>query len=215
MLALGLAFGMAGCGFSLAPLPAGSVAGRAGIYDYSPSVIQSGDLQQSWWCGGAYNPPGTTYFSDTIQYQSINMSTGVHDGPMTVLGETPGAWDSRSSFSTSARGSSATLSINPKTVERLSDDGTARPGSTGRSLCSVASMRFAWSIRIPPFRLGLSIAPRLRLAHFGILLPGQAWCWLSTPSPREGYSCRRIFGIALNRFLNHPNRDDAGLYQTS
>ena len=92
MLAMGLGFSVAGCGFSLAPLPAGSIAGRAGIYDYSPSVIQSGNLQQSWWCGGAYNPPGTTYFSDTIQYQSINMSTGVQDGPMTVLGETPGAW---------------------------------------------------------------------------------------------------------------------------
>ena len=76
MLAMGLGFGMAGCGFSLAPLPAGSIAGRAGIYDYSPSVIQSGNLQQSWWCGGAYNPPGTTYFSDTIQYQSIEYVDG-------------------------------------------------------------------------------------------------------------------------------------------
>src|SRR6202051_1481691 len=87
VLAMVLGFGVAGCGFSLAPLPAGSIAGKAGIYDYSPSVIQSGNLQQSWWCSGAYNPPETTYFSDTIQYQSIDMSTGVHDGPMTVLGE--------------------------------------------------------------------------------------------------------------------------------
>jgi hypothetical protein len=94
ILAVGLGFGIAGCGFSLAPLPAGSIAGRAGIYDYSPSVIQSGNLQQAWWCGGAYNPPDTTYFSDTIQYQSIDLSTGAHYGPVAVLGETPGAWDS-------------------------------------------------------------------------------------------------------------------------
>ena len=32
--------------------------------------------------------------SDTIQYQSINLSTGATVGPETVLGETPGAWDS-------------------------------------------------------------------------------------------------------------------------
>lgn len=94
VLTMALGFGMVGCGFNLAPLPAGSNAGRAGIYDYSPSVIQSGDQQQSWWCGGAYSPPGNAYYSDTIQYQSMNTSTGVHDGPMTVLGETPGAWDS-------------------------------------------------------------------------------------------------------------------------
>jgi hypothetical protein len=94
ILAVGLGFGVAGCGFSLTPLPAGSIAGRAGIYDYSPSVIQSGNLQQSWWCGGAYNPERMTYFSDAIQYQSINLSTNVRSGPMSVLGETPGAWDS-------------------------------------------------------------------------------------------------------------------------
>ena len=42
----------------------------------------------------------------------------------------------RSSFSTSARGSSATLSINAKTVEGLSDGGAGSSRSTGRSLWS-------------------------------------------------------------------------------
>lgn len=114
--AMALGFGVAGCGFSLAPLPAGSNAGRAGIYDYSPSVIQSANQLQSWWCGGAYNPPKTTYYSDTIQYQSMNMSTGVHDGPMTVLGETPGAWDS-------------VFTCNPKVVRGF----FANPLDTGES----------------------------------------------------------------------------------
>jgi hypothetical protein len=94
VIAIGLGFGVAGCGFSFTPLPVGSVAGRAGVYDYSPTVIQSGHLRQSWWCGGAYNPERTVYYSDTIQYRSVDLSTGAQYGPVPVLGETPGAWDS-------------------------------------------------------------------------------------------------------------------------
>ena len=94
MIAVGLGFCVAGCGFSYAPLPAGSIAGRAGVYDYSPSVIQTGNVLQSWWCGWAYNPNDTAQFSDTIQYQSVDMSTHAQYGPVTVLSETPGAWDS-------------------------------------------------------------------------------------------------------------------------
>lgn len=94
VIAIGLGFGVAGCGFSFTPLPVGSVAGRAGVYDYSPTVIQSGHLRQSWWCGGAYNPERTAYYSDTIQYRSVDLSTGAQYGPVPVLGETPGAWDS-------------------------------------------------------------------------------------------------------------------------
>ena len=94
LLAIGLGLGIAGCGFRLASLPPGSIAGRAGNYDYSPTVIQSGNLQQIWWCGGAYNPTNSTQYSDTIQYESIDLSTQVRYGPVAVLGETQGAWDS-------------------------------------------------------------------------------------------------------------------------
>jgi hypothetical protein len=94
MLAIGVGLGAAGCGISYAPLPAGSVAGRIEGYDYSPSVIQTGNLQQVWWCGGGYNPNSTAQWSDTIQYESIDLSTHTHSGPMPVLGETQGAWDS-------------------------------------------------------------------------------------------------------------------------
>jgi hypothetical protein len=92
MLAMG--FCAAGCGVSFAPLPAGSAAGRIATYDYSPTVIQSGNLQQVWWCGGGYNPAYTAQWSDTIQYESTDLSTHAHQGPLTVLGETQGAWDS-------------------------------------------------------------------------------------------------------------------------
>ncbi len=91
---LAMGFCAAGCGVSFAPLPAGSAAGRIATYDYSPTVIQSGNLQQVWWCGGGYNPAYTPQWSDTIQYESTDLSTHAHQGPLTVLGETPGAWDS-------------------------------------------------------------------------------------------------------------------------
>jgi hypothetical protein len=93
MLAIGLGLGIAGCGVSYAPLPPGSVAGRIDHYDYSPSVIQSGNRLQIWWCGWGYNPSEHSQHSDTIQYESIDLSTNARYGPFPVLGETPGGWD--------------------------------------------------------------------------------------------------------------------------
>jgi hypothetical protein len=93
MLAMAFGLGVAGCGEHFSHLPSGSVAGRINDYDYSPSVIQSGNLQQVWWCGGGYNPSLTAQWSDNIQYESIDLSTHTHSGPVPVLGETPGAWD--------------------------------------------------------------------------------------------------------------------------
>jgi hypothetical protein len=82
-----------GCGIQFKNLPAGSVAGRAGIYDYSPTVIQSGNVRQVWWCGSDDNASDRTQISDSIQYQSENLSTGAQSGPVPVLGETQYAWD--------------------------------------------------------------------------------------------------------------------------
>ena len=165
MLAMGLGFGVAGCGFSLAPLPAGSIAGRAGIYDYSPSVIQSGNLQQSWWCGGAYNPPGTTYFSDTIQYQSINMSTGVQDGPMTVLGETPGAWDS-------------VFTCNPKVVGGFFAD----PLNTGES--------FTYAM----YYVGLGSDPESN-NYIGVAFSNDGMSWKKFPYPVISPETSKGYGV--------------------
>ncbi len=103
MLATALGLGITSCGVSFAPLPAGSIAGRANVYDYSPSVIQTGTLQESWWCGYGDNPENRSQLSDTIQYQSIDLSTNARHGPRTVLVETPGAWDS-------------TFACNPKVI---------------------------------------------------------------------------------------------------
>jgi hypothetical protein len=72
----------------------GEVVGNAGVYNYSPSVIQTGNVQQFWWCGQAVNPNDPSQDTDTIQYESINVATQqVLAGPETVLAETPGAWD--------------------------------------------------------------------------------------------------------------------------
>jgi hypothetical protein len=93
ILAIGLGLALAGCGVSFAALPPGSVVGRDGAYDYSPSVIQSGTQLQFWWCGSGVNPTDPTQFSDTIQYESIDLATNAHSGPVPVLAETQGAWD--------------------------------------------------------------------------------------------------------------------------
>lgn len=84
----------AGCSAGLKGIPAGSIVGRPNLYDYSPSVIESDNAIQVWWCGFAPNPNNTAQSSDTIQYSTIDPLTGKVSDPITVLGETPGAWDS-------------------------------------------------------------------------------------------------------------------------
>jgi hypothetical protein len=91
LMAIGAALFASGCGVH--PLGA-SWIGRSGLYDYSPSVIQTGNMRQFWWCGQAVNPSDTSQDTDAILYESVNLTTGAIQGPWTVLSETPGAWDS-------------------------------------------------------------------------------------------------------------------------
>lgn len=51
-------------------------------------------MRQIWWCGQAINPTNKSQNSDTIQYKSVNLKTNETIGPLTVLAETVGAWDS-------------------------------------------------------------------------------------------------------------------------
>jgi hypothetical protein len=85
---------LTGCGVHYDALPAGTVAGRVRVYNYSPTAIQNGNVEQFWWCGGDLNPTDSTQFSDAIEYQSTNKTTGSKQGPFPVLAETQGAWDS-------------------------------------------------------------------------------------------------------------------------
>ncbi|HEX3892288.1 MAG TPA: hypothetical protein VHW46_06925 [Terracidiphilus sp.] len=80
--------------------------GRPRVYDYSPSVIQTGNVQQFWWCGQGNNPNKPSQISDTIQYATRNTVTNKVSFPLTVLGETPGGWDSA-------------YTCNPKVVEGI------------------------------------------------------------------------------------------------
>jgi hypothetical protein len=51
-----LACCLAGCSSVPSGTPSGAVVGRYDRYNYPPSVIQEGNLQQFWWCGRAQNP---------------------------------------------------------------------------------------------------------------------------------------------------------------
>jgi hypothetical protein len=81
-----------GCSVSRS-LPKGAV-GNIGRYNYSPSVIQTGNVRQVWWCSHGVNPSDSSQDSDAIYFESINMSTLESYGPVMVLAETPDAWDS-------------------------------------------------------------------------------------------------------------------------
>lgn len=86
---------LAGCAAQFSgALPQGAIVGRAFAYDYSPSVIQTGPIEQFWWCGYGQNPNRHSQFSDTIQYATYDSTTATPSAPKTVLGETPHAWDS-------------------------------------------------------------------------------------------------------------------------
>lgn len=65
---------LAGCGAESTNLatPEGAIVGRGGYWNYSPSAIQSGNLQQIWWCGNGQNP---TVPSREVTLSSMNLST--------------------------------------------------------------------------------------------------------------------------------------------
>lgn len=81
-------------GLVLCDVGCGDNPGRQNRYNYSPSVIQFGNTRQIWWCGQAVNPADKSQDTDVILYESLNLKTNVTTTPVTVLAETPGAWDS-------------------------------------------------------------------------------------------------------------------------
>lgn len=86
---------LAGCAAQLSGLlPGAAVVGRTGAYDYSPSVIQTGNTEQFWWCGYGKNPNRPSQSSDVILHSTYDLATSTASAPQTVLGETPHAWDS-------------------------------------------------------------------------------------------------------------------------
>ena len=87
------AVGLLGCGENPG-LPAGAALGRGGQYDYSPTAIQSGNSLLFWWCGEGVSPEDGSRHSDVILFESLNTATHAAEGPRTVLGGSPGTWDS-------------------------------------------------------------------------------------------------------------------------
>jgi hypothetical protein len=76
-----------------ASLPKGAV-GNLGVYNYSPSIIETGSVRQFWWCSQGVNPADKSQDTDAIYYESIDMSSHVSGRSVLVLAESPGAWDS-------------------------------------------------------------------------------------------------------------------------
>src|ERR1700723_2625188 len=80
-----------GCNYISSNKPSGAFLGRARAYDYSPSAIQIGNMQQFWWCGEATNPVLASQSTDTILYSTIDVTNQSTSVPVVVLAETPGA----------------------------------------------------------------------------------------------------------------------------
>jgi hypothetical protein len=83
-----------GCNDISSNKPPGAFLGRTRAYDYSPSAIQIGNMQQFWWCGEATNPSLASQSTDTILYSAIDLTNQSTSVPVVALAETPGAWDS-------------------------------------------------------------------------------------------------------------------------
>ncbi|HZD46926.1 MAG TPA: hypothetical protein VE109_12690, partial [Acidobacteriaceae bacterium] len=83
LIAMALVFGLSSCG-DPSGTPAGAVVGRAGRYDYSPSIMQTGNQLQIWWCGQGQNPQDASQDSDSILYVSIDTTTGKKTDPVIV-----------------------------------------------------------------------------------------------------------------------------------
>lgn len=67
---------------------------HAPSYNYGPSIIQSGNTRQYWWCGGGVNP-ATGVATDVIFYRSYDISSGQYSPVQLVLSPSagPNVWD--------------------------------------------------------------------------------------------------------------------------
>ena len=93
-----------GCTYISNNIPAGAFLGRPGVYNYSPTAIQTGNTQQIWWCGQGVNPNLVSQDTDSILYATVDTTDQSKSVPVVVLAETPGAWDSA-------------FTCNPKVIE--------------------------------------------------------------------------------------------------
>ncbi len=62
-------------------------------YDYAPSIIREGDLEQYWWCG-AGRAPESQRNSDVTYHRVMDLASNTWITPTrAVLWPTPGTWD--------------------------------------------------------------------------------------------------------------------------
>jgi hypothetical protein len=98
--------------------------------------MQSGNVRQFWWCGQGVNPNDQSQNTDVILYGSINLTTKQTYGPVTVLAETPGAWDSEYTCNPKVIGGTFTNPLGDGQTFRYAMYyvGTASPGGIANSI---------------------------------------------------------------------------------
>ncbi len=161
-----------GCGVHFEHLPAGSFAGRDSAYDYSPSVIQSGNLLQLWWCGNDDNATDRTQLSDGIEYESVDLATHAQVGPFAVLGETQGAWDS-------------VYTCNPKVVR----------GSFVNPLGNGATYTYAMYYAATDSLEGLNNS-------IGVAFSNNGTSWKKYPNPILSIAKKGVYGVGQPAVFN-------------
>ena len=109
--------------------PRGAI-GNFGTYNYSPSVIQNGDTRQIWWCSQGINPNDSSQDTDSIYFESVNMITHESFGPVLVLAETPGAWDSA-------------LTCNPNVIGGIFENPLGDGANYGLAMYYVATTQYS------------------------------------------------------------------------
>ena len=161
-LILAVILGSIGC--SQSGLPRGAI-GNIGRYNYSPSVIEANGTRYVWWCSMGTNPADESQVSDAIFYESVNMITFEARGPVLVLAETPGAWDS-------------TFTCNPKVIAGVFQNPLSDGKTYSYAMYYVATAASA----------GLKNSIGVAFSNDGIH-------WTKYPEPVIDYSPEDVYGV--------------------
>ncbi len=173
---------LAAAGCSSTGTRPGEVVGVSGTYNYSASVIQAGDTQQFWWCGGGDNPDGSGQYSDGIHYELINNRNHQSSRPVIVLAETAGSWD-------------AAFTCNPRVIK-----GTfVNPLGDGRT----------WTYEM--FYVGTANVSGTQNA-IGAAFSNDGLAWTKYPNPVIATTAVYLYGVGQPAAYNRDGKSDIVLF---
>jgi hypothetical protein len=155
-------------------------------YNYSPSVIVSGNLYQFWWCAPGVNPTNPSQDTDTIQYESINLQTHATVGPETVLAETAGTWDSA-------------YTCNPKVVKGVFTNPLGSGVTYTYAMYYVATNKSSGTYN-----------------SIGVAFSNDGITWTKYPSPVQSYTSYDLpYGVGQPAVYNENGRSNIWLFYES